>query len=136
MENASPPTPKGRVSDAKITMIKLAQQLVTTTTSTINGVVTTTTADTLLVDGVNLNLTRGTVMLKVRRGTMSGSPPAFVDTQAALTIVVAQNGSFYSTDQSWKGTFSTLPALMAMLQGAFDQAILSSGYVTGTEVAG
>ena len=113
-------------------MIKLAAANVvatTTETGTTNPVVTT--MDTILVDTVVINVSRGTLSLKVRRGSVA-STGAFTDTASALTVNVDPKGNYRSNDGSLFGTFTGVATLITSLEAALDGAILQSGVVDGT----
>jgi hypothetical protein len=111
-------------------MIKLDAAYITTVQSTLGGQTQTTTTDELFVSSVRIDFTTGALYATVQRGT--GTP--FVANMDALEICVNPDGSFISTDGSWTGTVSSAPALVTQLKSTFDQFILASGKVTGTEV--
>jgi len=112
-------------------MILLSPAYVTTVQATMNGQTTTTTTDTLFVSAVRIDLLAGIIYATIRRGT--GNSP-FAPNMPNLDVVVNQNGSFFSQDGSWSGTISGgISSLISSLKSQFDQMILASGAITGTQ---
>jgi hypothetical protein len=111
-------------------MILLAVVDVTSIQTTMGSVTKTITTDTLFVTDVRIDFTTGAMYTTIQRGT--GSP--FVANMDPLEICVNPDGSFISTDGTWAGSVSSAPALVTQLKATFDQFILASGKVSGTEI--
>jgi hypothetical protein len=111
-------------------MIKLDPIFQTVATSTFNGVTSTQITDTLFIQEVRIDFTTGAIYATVQKGT--GTP--FQQTLDAIQICVNPDGTFVSSDNLWVGLVASAPALVAQLKATFDQFILSSGKVTGTEI--
>ena len=110
-------------------MILLNGTSVTSVQTTAFGTVATTLTDTLFVSAVRIDFTTGAMYATVQKGT--GTP--FQQTMDAIQICVNPDGTFVSSDNLWVGLVASAPALVAQLKATFDQFVLSSGKVTGTE---
>ena len=116
-------------------MIKLDAAFITNVQHTLGTtVVSTTVTDTLQVFSATLNLSTSIITAVVKRGTVTNS--VFVENMTPLIINVNPDGSFMSTDGTWSGTMpaASVTALFTSLKTSFDQFILASGAVTGTEI--
>jgi hypothetical protein len=113
-------------------MITLAAPSVTTSSSTFNGVVTTTVADTLFVSYVELGFASGTVTAMIQKGTMVEG--VFTPNLPQIRVDVYSDGTFRSNDGLWSGTIPNWTATLASLRAPFDGLLLGSGLVTGTAV--
>jgi hypothetical protein len=115
-------------------MITLNQSDVTTIQSTGPGGITTVITDTLFVSGVKFDMTVGAIYAMIQRGTMVKG--AFVSNMDTLEVVVNPDGSFISSDGTWSGSVGAIAAsLITSLKAQFDQFILASGSISGTEAA-
>jgi hypothetical protein len=115
-------------------MITLSAASTTTIQDTFNGLVKTTTTDTLFVSYAELDFASSAIMAIIQRGTMVGTPPAFVPNMPSLRVQLNADGTFASTDGTWTGTTASAPALIAALKSMLDNFVLGSGKVTGTAV--
>lgn len=111
-------------------MILLSPADVTTVTKNGPGGSTTTTTDTLLVSQVTIDLVSGAMYATILRGT--GTP--FVPNMTPLQLTVNPDGSFIADDNSWSGSVSAAPALIASLKAQFDQFVVASSVISGTVV--
>jgi hypothetical protein len=104
-------------------MVSLLPQFVTVTTSTTNGVTITTTIDTIRVSSVQIDFNSNYICATVQRGTVVASQ--FVSNEVDLSICAYGDGSFTSTDGSWKGAAGSLnmSALLTSYGAAFDGAL-------------
>lgn len=113
-------------------MIRLDAQFQTTVQILSGGtVVNSVTTDTLLVSNVQIDFQQGVLHADIQRGSVVGG--AFVANYPPVRVKVKDDGSFISDDASWHGTLPGLAQLMNQLKSEFDQFILSSGFVTGTQ---
>ena len=110
-------------------MIKLDPSFVTTIQTTMGGVTSIATADTLRVSYAELDLTNGNVMVMADQGALVNS--VFIPSISRLRIQFNADGTFSSSDGSWSGSIDT-SALVAQLKATLDQFILTSGKITGT----
>jgi hypothetical protein len=116
-------------------MIKLDTAFITNVQHTLGAnVVSTTVTDTLLVFSATLNLTTSVISAVVKRGTLVAG--VFTENMDALTIAVNPDGSFMSTDGTWSGSMpaASVASLFTSMKTTFDQFILGSGAVTGTQI--
>jgi hypothetical protein len=114
-------------------MILLSAGDITTVQHTGPGVSQTTVTDTLYITSVTIDLTTGALYATIQRGT--GTP--FVSNLTTQQVTVNPDGSFISSDGTWTGSVGTVAAtLVTSLRNQFDQFILASGAVTGTEIQG
>lgn len=114
-------------------MIKLDATFITTATTIMNGVTTTAITDTLRIAYVELDFNSGSVMALVERGTLVNS--VFVPNMDRLRIQLNPDGTFSSTDGTWKGAVppAVVQGFIAQLAGAFQSFILGAGAITGTQ---
>lgn len=116
-------------------MITLTGNSVTSVQTTFDGESATTTTDALFVSKVSLDFETNALYATIQRGTVVNG--VFQSNFASLKVTVNPDSSFVSSDGSWQGNLpaGTVAQLMATLAGQFDNFILSSGAVTGTEAA-
>jgi hypothetical protein len=113
-------------------MIKLDQQFVTTIQTSLGAATTTTVTNTLFVSDVRIDFNTGAIYACIRRGTFDGA--TFTPNMAPSNVVVNPDGSFLSDDGFYHGNLGAATQLVAQLRATFDQFVLSSGAVTGSEV--
>ena len=111
-------------------MIQLSAPSVTTSSSTFNGVVTTTVTDTLFVSYVELGFASGSVCAMIQKGTMVAG--VFTPNMPQIRVDVSPDGAFRSNDGAWTGTIPNWAATLATLRAPFDGLLLGVGLVTGT----
>lgn len=115
-------------------MIKLNTPY-TTTVQYLSGttVVSSVVTDTLCVSKVTIDFSTGALYATIQRGTVNPTTGEFGSNYPDLDVVVNPDGSFVSSDGTWSGSVASAPALVAQLKATFDQFILASGAVTGTQ---
>jgi hypothetical protein len=116
-------------------MVKLDSTYTTSVQHMFGGAVqSTTVTDTIQVFSVALNLTTSIISAVLKRGTVVDGK--FVENMPSLQITVNPDGSFLSTDGTWSGSMppASLAALFTSLGSTFDQFILGSGAVTGSQI--
>ncbi len=113
-------------------MIKLDSQFVTTVQTSLGGQTQTTLTDTLFVSDVRLDFTSGAIYATIARGSVVDGQ--FTANMQPSQIVVNPDGSFISDDGLYNGTLGAATQLVAQLKATFDQFVLSSGKVTGTQI--
>jgi hypothetical protein len=114
-------------------MIKLSGNFITTQ-QTLSGttVSSSVVTDTLFVTDVRMDFITGALYATIQRGTLVNG--VFTSNYQQVQITVNPDGSFVSSDGSWKGTLSSIATLVAGLKSQFDAFVLASGLVTGTAV--
>lgn len=113
-------------------MIKLNTPY-TTTVQHLSGttVASSVVTDTLYVQDVRLDFSTGAMYATIQRGTTVNG--VFASNYPPLDVTVNPDGSFISSDGTWSGSVASAPGLVTQLKSTFDQFILASGAVTGTE---
>lgn len=112
-------------------MIKLDSEFVTTVTRSLGGQSSETVTDTLFISNVQLDFQSNTLQATIRRGNLQSG--AFGDTMDPVVVTVNGTGVFSSDDGTWAGSLPQAAALIEQLRETFDQFILLSGHVTGTQ---
>jgi len=120
-----------------------------------NGVASTNVTDTLRISYAEINLVSGSVMAFIERGTVTPAvaavaasapgvtpvvaavaavPATFVANMPKLRVQLNADGTFASTDGSWKGSVpaATAAAFVTALQNALEAFVLAAGLITGT----
>jgi len=113
--------------------IKLDAASQTSYTTTRNGKTQTDTVDTLVVRYVEMNLTAGSILAIIDRGTVSPDGN-FVAVDTPLWVDVRSDGTFSSRDGAWQDNIKAAEQITAGLKAAFDGFLLASGAITGTAV--
>lgn len=114
-------------------MIVLAQPY-TTTIKYLSGatVSSSTVTDTLYVREVRLDFSTGAMYATIDRGTVVNG--VFTQNYPSVQVIVNPDGSFLSDDGKWSGALQSAPIMIAQLKQQFDQFILASGSVSGTQL--
>ena len=123
-------------------MIKLDAASQTVYTTMRNGKSQTDVVDTLVVRYVEMNLTDGSILAIIDRGTQVTVPATdtvpehkdFVAIDTPLWVDVRADGSFSSRDGAWQGNIKAAGQITAGLKQAFDGFLLASGAITGTTI--
>lgn len=115
-------------------MIQLGAQDVTTTTKIFNGVTNNNVTDTLFVSYIEISFESGTVTAMIKRGTVVNG--AFVANIPDLRVNVSPDGSFTTPDGSWSGRIPNWVPSLAAIAAPFDNLLLSTGVISGAEIAG